>query len=200
MTLPNMLAVTGLQFFRDAGNRHNTPPRCRCRLVQDKMWEVDDCVSVRGTRCKALISRRLFIGIHIYPTASLRLPVNPQVCCPLCPNLCSSQCFSRVHAPLHLSMKSEHCPLFVQLENDRYIHTYIHAYEPTYTCTCIHAHIRSCVQAQVVWRLKIIRMKNGLALGVPADPPSFPASLSSLAFVTPNPNAQTTCTSIIFVG
>jgi len=88
----------------------------------------------------------------------------------------------------------------LQIQIDRYIHTYIHAYEPTYTCTCIHAHIRSYVQAQVVWRLKIIRMKNGLALGVPADPPSFPASLSSLAFVTPNPNAQTTCTSIIFVG
>ena len=39
------------------------------------MWTPDDSISVRGTRCSALISRRLVHGTHLYPTAALRMPV-----------------------------------------------------------------------------------------------------------------------------
>jgi hypothetical protein len=42
------------------------------------MWEPDESVSVRGTRCLALISRRLLHGTHLYPTATLRMPVTAE--------------------------------------------------------------------------------------------------------------------------
>jgi hypothetical protein len=42
------------------------------------MWEPDETVSVRGTRCLALVSRRLLHGTHLYPTATLRMPVTAE--------------------------------------------------------------------------------------------------------------------------
>jgi hypothetical protein len=41
------------------------------------MWVRDESLSVRGARCTALLSRRVLDGVHLYPTASLRLPVSP---------------------------------------------------------------------------------------------------------------------------
>lgn len=40
------------------------------------MWLPDESLSVRGARCTALLSRRVLGGIHLYPTASLRIPVS----------------------------------------------------------------------------------------------------------------------------
>lgn len=42
------------------------------------MWAPDDALSVRGARCTALLSRRVLDGVHLYPTASLRVPVAAQ--------------------------------------------------------------------------------------------------------------------------
>ena len=43
------------------------------------MWETDESVSVRGARCTALISRRAVLGVHMYPTATLRMPIDAEV-------------------------------------------------------------------------------------------------------------------------
>ena len=42
------------------------------------MWDPDEAVSVRGARCTAVLSRRVAQGVHLYPTATLRMPALAQ--------------------------------------------------------------------------------------------------------------------------